>query len=69
MYENFTDEEIVQLFCKGEKEIFKLLIDRYTSPIFNFSTKMIGANQATDIVQDIFIKVWKNIKNFDEKKI
>lgn len=63
-----TDEEIIELYKSGEKEIFKHLINRYTSSIFNFTVRLTNKNDAPDIVQDTFIKAWKNIKKFDFKK-
>ena len=63
-----TDEEIIELYKSGEKEAFKFLINRYTPPLFNFALRLTNKNDAPDMVQDIFIKAWKNIKKFDSKK-
>ena len=65
--EKDSDEELVSLYKKGDSEIFKLLIDRYTQPLFNFISHLDKTN-AADILQEVFIKVWKNIKKFDENK-
>src|ERR1035437_3551943 len=63
-----NDEEIIDLFKNGDQEAFKELVERYSSPIFNFSARLAGRNEAPDIVQEIFIKVWKKISNFDASK-
>jgi RNA polymerase sigma-70 factor (ECF subfamily) len=63
-----TDEEIIILYKAGNKEVFKELIDKYTSPLFNFSVHLTGKENAPDLVQDTFIKVWKNINSFDISK-
>jgi RNA polymerase sigma factor (sigma-70 family) len=63
-----TDEEIIVLYKNGEEEAFKILIARYTAPLYNFTARLANKNDASDIVQEIFIKVWKNIRHFDEKK-
>ena len=68
MHSEERDEEIVTLYKKGNQEIFKTLIDRYTSPLFSFSARLTGKENAADIVQEVFIKVWKKLNNFDEKK-
>ena len=65
---NSTDEEIVNLYKKGDKDAFKILIERYTTPIFNFIKRHGILEDAEDITQEIFIKVWKNIKKFDGEK-
>jgi len=65
---NKTDEEIIILYKNGNKEVFKDLIDKYTSPIYNFTVRLTDKNNAPDIVQNIFIKVWKNLHRFDTAK-
>jgi RNA polymerase sigma-70 factor (ECF subfamily) len=63
-----TDEEIVTLYKKGNQEAFKSLINRYISPLYNFTAYITNKNDASDIVQETFIKVWKNINRFDYQK-
>jgi RNA polymerase sigma-70 factor (ECF subfamily) len=68
MGEERNDNELIELYKNGEREALKYLINRYASPLFNFVARLTDRNDAPDIVQDIFIKVWKNIKKFDSKK-
>jgi RNA polymerase sigma-70 factor, ECF subfamily len=63
-----SDEEIVALYKNGDLEIFKVLINRYTSPLYNFATRLTNKNDAGDIVQDVFIKVWKSMERFNPLK-
>ncbi len=63
-----SDEKIIALYKSGREDAFKFLIDKYTSPLYNFVTRLTNQNNAPDIVQEIFIKVWKNINGFDSKK-
>lgn len=63
-----SDEEIILLYKNGEEEAFKELINRYTSPIYNFVARLGSRNDASDIVQETFIKVWKNLNRFDDTK-
>ncbi|MEI6280640.1 MAG: RNA polymerase sigma factor [bacterium] len=65
---NETDEEIILLYKNGNQEAFKMLINRYISPIYNFTSHLTNKNDAKDITQEIFIKVWKNIRRFDSEK-
>lgn len=62
------DENLIQEYFDGHEEAFKNLIDRYTSAIYNYSVRFVGTDYASDITQDVFIKVWKNIKRFDASK-
>ena len=68
MGEEKSDNEIIELYKNGEREALKYLIERYASPLFNFVARLTNRNDAGDIVQEVFIKAWKNIKKFDSKK-
>ena len=68
MSANATDEEIVIAYRNGDPEAFKELINRYAGILYNFTARIGGVSEAEDIVQETFIKVWKNIDRFDEKK-
>jgi len=63
-----TDEEIIALYKNGDNEIFKKLIEKYSFPIYNFIAHIVGKDNATDIAQETFIKVWKNINRFNSSK-
>lgn len=63
-----SDEEIITLYKNGEETAFKKLIDKYTPSIFNFVAHLTDKNNAPDIVQETFIKVWKNLRKFDSAK-
>jgi RNA polymerase sigma-70 factor (ECF subfamily) len=65
---NDKDEELVDKYNNGDSVSLRILIDRYTSHIYNYSFRFVGEFNASDVTQDIFIKVWKNLKNFDENK-
>ncbi|MEO5635297.1 MAG: RNA polymerase sigma factor [Candidatus Paceibacterota bacterium] len=62
------DIEIVELYKKGNEAVLKTLFDRYISPLYNFVSRIANKNDAADIVQETFIKVWKNIGSFDPRK-
>lgn len=68
MGEEKSDTEIIELYKNGEKGVFKYMVERYTPPLYNFTTRLTDKNNAPDIVQDTFIKAWKNIYRFDESK-
>jgi RNA polymerase sigma-70 factor, ECF subfamily len=63
-----NDEYLIGEYLEGNQETLKLLIDRYTPSIYNFVARFVGADNSPDIVQDVFVKVWKNIKKFDAKR-
>ncbi len=65
---NLSDEEIITLYQNGEIEAFKALIERYSPILHNFVSRIAGYGNATDIVQETFIKAWRNLPRFDSQK-
>lgn len=64
-----TDEQLVFNYLKGDEKSLETLIKRYLKPIYSFAFRFIGNRQeAEDITQEIFVKVWQNLKKFDKKK-
>ena len=63
-----NDAEIILAYKNGDEEAFKTLIKRYTTPLYNFTARLTNRNDAPDIVQEVFIKVWKNVGHFDVQK-
>jgi len=63
-----SDEEIIALYKSGERDAFRYLIEKYTASIYNFTARLAGRENAPDLVQEIFIKVWRKIDRFDAEK-
>lgn len=61
-------EDLIKEYIAGDQDAFKKLIDKYMPSIYNFSVRFVGADYAKDTTQDVFLKVWRNIKKFDGKK-
>lgn len=63
------DEEVVHLIQSGKIEFFSILIERYEEKIRRYSRKFLSDREdINDVLQDIFIKAYKNIKSFDVKR-
>jgi len=63
------DAALVASFIKGGGESFAALVDRHMPMVYRFAYRYVGdADMANDIVQEVFIKVWKNIKRFDPQR-
>ncbi len=65
-----TDEQLVSCYLKNREDaVLEELIKRYLPLIFGFIKRYTGNEEtAADITQETFVKVWKNIKNFDSSK-
>ena len=61
------DSEIVEKFSKENTryEAFNLLLIKYQKKIYwHIRRLVIDHDDADDLVQDVFIKIWKNLANF-----
>jgi len=63
-----SDENLIKQYLEGNQVSLKILIDKHTPSIYNFSVRFVGRVYANDITQEVFIKVWKNLKSFDNSK-
>jgi len=64
-----NDAELIEGSKHGDDHAFRELMERYIAPIFNFSRQYSKAEEdAEDITQDTFFKVWRHMKKFDTKK-
>ena len=64
-----SDEKIVELTRKKDKELFVHIIKRYQDKLMRYSNYLVGdEHNAADIVQESFIKAYTNLNGFDIKK-
>lgn len=63
------DEQLVRDYLKGDEKSLEVLIQRYLKPIYGFAYRHTGSVQeAEDIAQEVFVKIWRNLKKFDQEK-
>jgi RNA polymerase sigma-70 factor (ECF subfamily) len=61
-----TDEQIALQVQKGEAEAFGELIRRYEQKMLRYAKKFLfDREDSRDLVQEIFLKAYMNIKSFD----
>ncbi|MCG2712540.1 MAG: sigma-70 family RNA polymerase sigma factor [Candidatus Omnitrophica bacterium] len=64
-YNKGEDEILIKSFLSGDRKSFDAIINKYKNLVFNISIKMLGNyEEALDISQDIFIKLYGSLKNF-----
>ncbi len=62
------DRQLVQTIREGDTEAFELLVRRKTSKVYALCYRVIGnAEDAKDISQLVFIKLWENLEKYDPK--
>ena len=64
-----SDQQLVVSYLKGDEKSLEVLIKRYLRQIYNFVYKYTkDASEAGDITQEVFVKIWRNIRKFDQRK-
>lgn len=53
----------------GDRAAFRQLYDRYSRPLFSLAVRMTGdTGAAEELVQDVFLKIWRHAPAFDAGK-
>ena len=61
-----TDEELALLVQKGDQQALTTLMERYTGKLLRYGRRFLYSSDSIgDIVQDVFVTVYENIKDFD----
>jgi RNA polymerase sigma-70 factor (ECF subfamily) len=65
---NPTDEQLLQEIAAGREEPLGMLYQRYAPIVFGMAAQALGKSSAEEIVQDVFVAVWRGAASFDPKK-
>jgi RNA polymerase sigma-70 factor (ECF subfamily) len=57
--EELLDHELMERIKGGEQQAFTLLIQRHQSPLLNYFRRLGANNDAEDLVQDVFLRVYR----------
>jgi RNA polymerase sigma-70 factor (ECF subfamily) len=61
-----TDEQVAARVQAGESEAFGELVGRYEAKLMRYGRKFLSdPEDAQDVVQDVFVKAYENIRSFD----
>ncbi|MDE2975501.1 MAG: sigma-70 family RNA polymerase sigma factor [Gemmatimonadota bacterium] len=63
------DSEVVQRFLDGDDRAFGEIVRRYDTRLRNFVARTVGdREQAEDLVQETFVRVYRHIRRFDQTR-
>jgi RNA polymerase sigma-70 factor, ECF subfamily len=63
------EKELVDLLKRKDKHGFELLYDNYSGVLYGIILKIVHSEElAEDVLQDAFVKIWKNIDAYDASK-
>jgi RNA polymerase sigma-70 factor (ECF subfamily) len=64
-----VEKDLVALLKSKDKRGFELLYDNYSKVLYGIILKIVHSEElAEDILQDAFVKIWKNIAAYDPSK-
>lgn len=66
---NVSDEEIVEQVLAGEKEMFRVLIERYQKPVYNLLYRGLdNSEDAADLAQEVFLVAFDKLWRFNRSR-
>jgi RNA polymerase sigma-70 factor (ECF subfamily) len=64
-----SDVELLHAVARGDEAALARLYDSYRVILFGLLVRILNSREeAEDILQDVFIQVWRRAKDFDEKR-
>ena len=60
-----TDEALVARLGVGDQDALRVLHQRYAALVFTVAARFVDAATAEEIVQDVFVTLWKKHETFD----
>ncbi|MBI3442400.1 MAG: RNA polymerase sigma factor [Candidatus Sungbacteria bacterium] len=64
--DDLKDEEILRV-AQDEPAVFEMLVERYRQPLMRAALRVVkGREEAEDIVQETFVKIYKNAHQFQK---
>ena len=62
-------EELIKELLKKDDKSFTLLYDNYSKSLYGVIYNLIrNTEEAEDVLQEVFVKIWKNIDSYNESK-
>ena len=66
---NISDTQLVSLLQNKDRKGVSLLYDRYSAALYGVILRIVKAeDMAENVLQDTFVKIWKNIGSYDPSK-
>src|SRR5206468_3616525 len=65
----YSEEELVLLLQQQSRQAFNYLYRQYSAVLYGVIYKVITDEQTSqDVLQDVFIKIWNNISQYNAQK-
>ncbi len=64
-----TQEELIPMILKKEERAFTLLYDMYSKSLYAVISNLLKETEdAEDVLQEVFVKIWKNFDSYSDSK-
>ena len=64
-----NESELLELLRRQDRKAFNYLYDNYSDALYGVILKVVRTEEtAQDLLQEIFVKIWKNIAQYDSSK-
>ena len=65
----YAEPELVSLLKSNSRPAFDYLYDNYSAPLYGIILKIVKSEEtAADVLQDTFVKIWKNIGSYHSER-
>ncbi|MFD2743625.1 MULTISPECIES: RNA polymerase sigma factor [Sphingobacterium] len=66
---HLSEETLISLLQKRDRRAFNYLYDSYSGALYGVVIRIVlHKNYADEVIQDVFVKIWNNIEQFDKQK-
>jgi RNA polymerase sigma-70 factor, ECF subfamily len=59
-----SDQALAIRASRGDVEAFRQLVQEHSGLVYRVALRILGMNDAQDASQEVWVRVWRNIKNF-----
>jgi RNA polymerase sigma-70 factor (ECF subfamily) len=67
---DWTEDELIERLRKGQEEAYRVLVREYHSRLYSLAYGItLDREESLDILQEVFLKVFSNIKRFEGKAL
>lgn len=65
----YSESELVQLLKQRQQSAFSYLYDNYSAALLSVIVGVVADTElANDVLQEVFIKIWRQIESYDDAK-
>ncbi|MCS4227064.1 ECF RNA polymerase sigma factor RpoE [compost metagenome] len=66
---NLPEETLILLLKKKNQQAFSYLYDNYSEALYGVVCRIVASSEhAEEVIQDVFVKIWKHVDLFDAEK-